>query len=458
MTIQILIPEFFVDFDARIHTGGIALRDGVIVDVGDHVLQMVGEKIYLRNQVVLPGFVNGHSHAFQRLLRGLVERKPKTPLKNNFFTWREKMYALAQSLSKDTLELVAQLTFLEMLEAGFTHVAEFHYLHHNNDDDPLALSLALARAASAQKINLTLLECAYQRNNFSQPLKPQQQRFAFQTARAFLAFVEEARVRVPNNFTRIGIALHSVRAVDEEWFLPIDDRARLYDMPVHIHVSEQRAEVDACITARGLSPIGLLHRHHLLSSRTTLVHATHLIGDDLALLEKSGVTICVCPSTEKNLGDGFAPIALLKQRGLAICIGTDQHVRFEPFDEARSLEEQERLRTEQRLVLNNEGEYLFEALLPALTTHGLKSLAHRLTNNSLIGVDANLVGISLPPEYAWHGPKAALDALFIAGNSSSTQTVFTKGHGVILQGQSQFRDKNYLIQEIAKFFRRINLA
>jgi formimidoylglutamate deiminase len=462
MATNILIPEFFIDFDGRIHTGGIAISQGKIIDAGDHVLNSPGTKVRFADQVLMPGFVNCHSHAFQRLLRGLVERKPKTPRKNNFFTWREKMYALAGNITRDSLNIIAQFAYLEMIEAGFTHVAEFHYLHHEMTsgqiDDPLALSRAMSTAAEDQKINLTLLECAYQRNNFNEALKPEQRRFAFKTVREYLAFLEEAHASIKNPFTRIGAAIHSVRAVDEEWFRPISDRADMYGMPLHIHVSEQRAEVDACVMARGMSPIALLHRHRALTPSTTLIHATHLISGDLELIADSGATICLCPSTEKNLGDGILPLLPLKSRGVPFTIGTDQHVRLDPFDELRCLEEQERLRVMQRLILNQEGEYLYETLLPCLTTHGMRSLERGFKGGSLIGLNANLVGIALPPEYQWHGPKAALDALFVSGNSKAVRTVFTNGHRVVDDGRSLFRDKEYLIKEIGKFFREINLA
>ncbi len=462
MAVSIFLPEFLVDFDGSVRTGGIAVADGKIVDIGDQVLELAGPKIRLPNQVIMPGFANCHSHAFQRLLRGLVERKPKALLKNNFFTWREKMYALAENISRDILGIIAQLTYLEMLEAGFTHVGEFHYLHHelgeNSFASALELSRAMIEAAQTQKINLTLLECAYQRNNFNEALRPEQQRFAFNQVRDYLAFLEEARVSLNGPFARIGVAIHSVRAVDEDWFAAIGDRARAHGLPLHIHVSEQRAEVDACLSARGMSPVALLHRYHLLAPSTTLVHATHLISQDMELITNGGSTICLCPSTEKNLGDGLLPLLPLKQRGVPFCIGTDQHVRIDPFEELRSLEEQERLRSMQRLLLNQEGQFLYEALLPCLTSNGLKSLDPHAQVDTIIGSDCNLVGIELPPEYQWHGPKAALDALIMAGNLSSVRTVITQGHIVVSDGRSLFSEKENLVKEICKFLRGINFS
>jgi cytosine/adenosine deaminase-related metal-dependent hydrolase len=221
-------------------------------------------------------------------------------------------------------------------------------------------------------------------------------------------------------------------------------------------VSEQRSEVTDALTHHQTSPIGLLHRHHLLAPHTTLVHAIHLIEGDTDLIANANALVCLCPSTEKNLGDGIIPLWELFLRSVRVCIGTDQHVRINSFAEARSLEELERLRLKQRLILNKEGDYLFQALLPSLISHGRASLDPRFDKASLIGQNADLVGISLPPEYQWHGPHAALEALMLAGNSSDIKTVITRGHMVLQEGQLIKDDEMYLIKEIEKFFRKIN--
>lgn len=456
MAEQILLPEFFVDFTGRIHSGGIAIKDTIIIDAGSHVTGNAPKHV-LKNQVVMPGFVNAHSHAFHRALRGLVERKPRDVTTHNFFSWRQLMYALACSLSADEIRIIAQFAYLEMLEAGFTHVGEFHYLHHSGTHDLGTMSRSMAQAAHDARINLVLLMCAYQRNSFTEPLKPEQARFGFATVDNFLAFLDENNQLLKNTHTPMGVAIHSVRAVDESWFQPIHEYARAHKMPLHIHASEQRAEVDACVAHRQCSPIALLNAHHLLAPTTTLVHATHLISDDVKLIQQHKPTICVCPSTEQNLGDGFIPLADVFHK-TSICVGTDQHVRLDPFQELRSLEELERLRTKRRLVLNREGEFLYEALLPCLTKNGLRSLYPQSAFTDLIGCDADLIAIELPPEYEWHGPQHALDALLVAADRSKITTVITKGEMVVKNGQLIDDEKKFLIQEIGKIFRRINLA
>ncbi len=459
MTKKILVPEFFVDYGGRIHQGVIIIDNHRITHVGDGDHQD-GDVISLKNQVVMPGFVNAHSHAFQRALRGLVERKPKGISEHNFFSWRNAMYGLAQKLSEHELQLIAELAYIEMLEAGFTHVGEFHYLHHSLNSrckNSWSMSQSLARAAKKVGINLMLLECAYARSNFSEPLRPEQERFAFSSVKDFLAHVTDAKTNLTADYAEVGLAIHSVRAVCESWFDDINQFRDAHRMPLHIHASEQQAEIIACMAHHQLSPLALLAKHELLTPATTVVHATHLISGDAQLIAHHRPNICICPSTEKNLGDGVVPLKEFFTT-TSICIGTDQHVRFDPFAEARSLEELERLRLMQRHVLNGEGEFLYESLLPCLNKNGMKSLYLNFAGDDLVGHEANLIAIELPPEYQWHGPKHALDALMIAGRPSSITTVLTKGEVVVQNGHTNSLDKVLLIKEIGKIFRSHNLS
>src|SRR5579871_1796386 len=280
----ILEPEFYVDFDGVPHSGSITISDSRVVGLGNN--ESIGRVIKLKNQVVMPGFVNAHSHVFQRLLRGAVEQRSNDQTQDDFWTWRQKMYACAQHISADVLRLVAELAYLEMLEAGFTHVGEFHYLHHEGDKDPLSMSRAIARAANKTRINLVLLECAYNRNNFSQPIAKEQARFAFGTVANFLDFVAKTSRELTSPMLRIGTAIHSVRAVPQEWFHPINEFVLAHSMPLHIHASEQVQENEACLRALGCSPIELLAKNHLLAPHTTLIHAIHLMDGDMGLLSK----------------------------------------------------------------------------------------------------------------------------------------------------------------------------
>lgn len=458
----VLKPEFFVDLDGTVKAGPITMRGDQIIAIGKSPDPNNAKEIRLANQVLMPGFVNCHSHAFQRALRGLVERGSKDGGQNDFWSWREKMYSIVEKMTKDDFELIARLTYLEMLEAGFTHVGEFHYLHHDVGGkpfkDPLTMSRAVAGAAEFTGINVCLLECAYNRRNFHEPLSKEQLRFGHHDVNDFLDFVEHAKNELERQNVRVGAAIHSVRAVPEAWFSHIGDFVTKWAMPLHVHASEQQQEVADCLTESLRSPIGLLNDNHLLTPQTTVIHATHLIGDDIQAICHNRPQVCICPSTEKNLGDGVIPLHALHSHHVKICIGTDQHVRLDPFSEARSLEEQERLRLFRRNVLTKHGGYLYQALLPCLTSAGLASLDPTLEVTSLLGKPANLIAIELPPEYLWHGPEVALDAIMLAHHPSKIVNVITNGRFVVQDGELLCREKSHLINELRTFFHKINCA
>lgn len=456
MATFVLEPEFFVDLDGTIKTGSIVIEGDSVTSFSDGPAHAT--KIMLRNQVVMPGFVNCHSHAFQRVLRGLVEKKSHA--QDDFWSWREKMYAIAQKVTHDDLENIAQLAFIEMLEAGFTNVAEFHYLHHESahspSPDPHAMSRAISQAAQRSGINVCLLETAYQRYDFSKPLAAEQRRFGFHEITDFLAFVAQAKAQLTSAYVDVGLAIHSVRAVFEESLLPLATFAEQNFMPLHVHASEQISEVTSCLKAHDRSPIALLNDARVLTPRTTLVHATHLIRNDLDIIAASGASVCICPSTEKNLGDGVVALCDLFDRNISVCIGSDQNVRLDPFSEARSLEEQERLRIRKRNVLTKPGEHLYQTLLPGLTLNGLKSINKPSSSKTMLSGPANLVSIELPLEYEWHGSEAALDAMMVSYNSSKIRTVITNGHFVVQDGVHKFHDKIRLVDEIKTFFKKLN--
>lgn len=451
MATLLLEPEFVLDMDSTIKQGPLLLEDGHVIGFG-WPKNPPDQHIKLPNQVVMPGFVNAHSHSFQRALRGLVE-KVEGP--DDFWSWREKMYKIANHLNLDDLALLAELCFLEMIEAGFTHVGEFHYLHHDVGGkpykDPLAVSKTIVKSAENAHINLCLLQTAYHRFNFGEDLKSSQMRFAHKNVDSFLALAKES-LSLKNSTTDLGLAIHSVRAVPKDWFFAINEFAINHRLPLHIHASEQLKEVNDCLNYCGASPIKLLAENHLLAHHTTLVHATHLIDGDQELINRLKPNLCICPSTEKNLGDGMIHLKEISPH-VSVCIGTDQHVRLDPFDEARSLEEQERLRLNKRAVLTRDGSHLYEALHKTLSFGGLKSL-YPFKTPSILG-SANLISIELPPEYSWHGPKAALDAIMLSYNPSKLMNVITNGHFVLQEKSLIGADKPYLIKNLKAFFKNI---
>jgi len=290
------------------------------------------DAIRMPGRLLLPGLVNAHSHAFQRAFRGHVQWRAAG--EDDFWSWRDRMYAVAGSLTPEGVEAVSALACLEMAEAGVTEVGEFHYLHHQPDGtayaDPDELARRVIAAARAVGIRIALLRVAYQRAGFDQPLRLDQRRFgdADPAAAVEAAFRLAAR---PEAGVRIGLAPHSVRAVSPDGLRALAGWTGV----VHAHVSEQPAENRACLAATGRSPLAVFADAGLVSERFSAVHLTHPMPGDLELLVAADAQIVVCPSTELDLGDGFLP---LEARSARLCLGTDSHARIDLFDEARALE------------------------------------------------------------------------------------------------------------------------
>lgn len=321
--------------------------------------------------VVVPAAANAHSHAFHRTLRGRTHHGG-----GDFWVWREQMYRSAAHLSPQRYEQLATAVFAEMVVAGFSSVAEFHYVHHQPDGTPYpqphAMELALARAATAAGIRLTLLDTLYLAGGIHAPLSAQQKRFGDADVHAWLDRLHDLRAEVAKAFdpamVAVGAALHSVRGVPETDLETAAHRLPA-QIPVHIHLSEQPAENQACLQAYGLTPTALLARHGLLSPRLSAVHATHLSEDDIALLGGSEVTVVMCPTTEADLADGIGPATALAKAGATIALGTDQHAVIDPWLEMRGLEHGERLSSGRR------GRFSPGQLLHAATAGATRSMA-----------------------------------------------------------------------------------
>ncbi|HEX7888948.1 MAG TPA: formimidoylglutamate deiminase [Ramlibacter sp.] len=301
----------------------------------------------------LPGLVNGHSHAFQRAIAGLTERSAQG--REDFWSWRDRMYAAALRITPEQLEAIATFLYAELLQAGYTHVCEFHYLHNDVDGkpyaDPLEMSLALVRAAQAAGIGLTLLPTLYMRSGFgAKGLREDQRRFA-STPASVLRIAEAVRKLAPADGTlTAGIALHSLRAVDPGALQEAAQAAHAAGMPVHIHISEQQQEVDDCLREHGQRPIEWLLQNAKLDARWNLVHATHASREEMDALQRTGASIVLCPSTEANLGDGVFDLPhWLALRG-AWSIGSDSHVTRRWTEELRLLEYSQRFALRQRNV------------------------------------------------------------------------------------------------------------
>jgi formimidoylglutamate deiminase len=306
----------------------------------------------------LPGFVNAHSHAFQRGMRGIVERVDPAHPHDDFWTWREEMYAAAGRLDPDSAHAVALLAYREMRAAGFVAVGEFHYVHHRPDGTPYepanAMSLATAAAADEAGIDQVLLMTAYERAGAGLPPTPGQRRFCDPDVATYLARVEALAGDRPAG--RVGLAPHSVRAVSRDWLTAIGRYAGSAGMVVHVHACEQRREIEECLAEHGRRPIELLADAGCLGPRTTIVHGTHASDGELDLLAQAGASVCLCPTTEANLGDGYLPALRLFERGIRVCIGTDSNTVIDPVVEVREVEAVARRTAERRNVLVPEGD------------------------------------------------------------------------------------------------------
>ena len=276
--------------------------------------------------LTLPGFVNAHSHAFQRALRGRSEG-------GDFWAWREAMLELASSLTPEQVRDQYVDVYREMRAAGYRAVGEFHYLGFEE-------AFAAADAAAEAGLEIVLLHVAYARGGID--------RFRQASVDEYLGQVDALRERG----LRVGLAPHSVRACPDAWLRELAAYAERERLPLHVHADEQQREIDECVAEHGIRPIELLHDCGCLGPRTTIVHATHADSHELDLVSASGARICLCPTTEANLGDGFAPVEQLCERGIGICIGSDSNVRIDPFEELRELEGIARRRTGRRNVVS----------------------------------------------------------------------------------------------------------
>jgi formimidoylglutamate deiminase len=338
----------------------------------------------LAGRVLLPGFVNAHSHAFQRAIRGRTELRSPAG-RDTFWTWREKMYHAATRLSDEALLATARLCYLEMALAGITHVGEFHYLHHRpdghrHDDDPNILAKVMIRAAQEVGLRITLLHAAYGRAGWNKPADPGQRRFLCAGTDAFLADFARLRADVGDRpAVRLGLAPHSLRAVTLAEFEQLNAYARAHRLPVHMHISEQRAENEACQGEHGATPVTLLARRDQLHAGLTAIHATHVTPAELAALGEAGVTVCACPTTERNLGDGILSVHDLLRHGVPLALGTDSQIQVAPLEDARQLEYHLRLAREERVVVDSgdgdgNPDRLALRLLRAATAGGARAL------------------------------------------------------------------------------------
>ncbi|HEX5888651.1 MAG TPA: formimidoylglutamate deiminase, partial [Pyrinomonadaceae bacterium] len=316
----------------------------------------VHDPIRLSKRALLPGLINAHSHAFQRVIRGRTERRSQHTT-DSFWTWREQMYAAANRLSPEDIYAASRMAFLEMALSGITAVGEFHYIHHAPDGsryaDPNLLEREVIRAARDVGVRIALLRVAYARAGYQREPNPQQVRFIEDSPERYLKSLEELLTapELKDGMAWAGVAPHSVRAVPLDYLKTIVAYANERGLVVHMHVAEQTAEVEACIEEYGRSPVALLDTEGLLSERFTAVHAIHVTPKAISALARAQANVCACPTTERNLGDGVVPVDAYFNAGVPVSLGTDSQTQIDLLEDARELEYHLRLHRTARNIL-----------------------------------------------------------------------------------------------------------
>lgn len=385
--------------------------------------------------VVLPGFANAHSHAFHRALRGRTHTGGGT-----FWTWREAMYTVAQRLTPDSYHALARAVYAEMALAGVTVVGEFHYLHHgpggDRYDDPNAMGEALRQAAADAGVRLTLLDACYLRGGLDpggyRPLEGVQRRFG---DAGVAAWAERFAEMAPDATTRVGAAIHSVRAVEARDLPAVVDGAR--GGVLHVHLSEQPAENGACLAVHGVTPTRLLADAGALGPASTAVHATHLTAADVTLLGGSRTAVCLCPTTERDLADGIGPARALADAGSPLCVGSDQHAVVDLLEETRGVEMHE------RLVSGRRGRFDPADLVATLTRSGHAAIGWPEAGRLAVGAPADLVALRLDSVRTVGSDP---EQVVMTATSADVDTVVVGGRTVVSQGSHRLGDVGQMLR------------
>jgi formimidoylglutamate deiminase len=384
----------------------------------------------------IPGFQNAHSHAFQYAMAGLAERHPAGTT-DDFWSWREEMYRCAMSLDPDQAEAVAAMLYSEMLRNGYTHVAEFHYLHHDKKGKPYEnlaeMGERMVAAAATAGIGITLIPVFYQKGGFGLDPQPRQKRFISTTVEEYLKLLDASASAISAYAdAKLGMSIHSLRAVEGlDLIRALDEGPK--SLPFHIHVAEQVKEVEDCQQYTGQRPMEWLFKHVEVSKRFHMVHCTHLSDAELSWLATSGANAVLCPSTEGNLGDGFFRMKEYCRLKGRWSIGTDSHIGLNPLEEFRMIDYRQRLLTHQRNTFDTDS----AAYMVAESVHSGRRAMGR-GDVSLVAMgqpfDAVVADAGAPLMQA-HPAQARLSAMVYSGDPSLWLGTMVKGAWKIRQGR-----------------------
>lgn len=439
-----------------IYVDGRFLSDRVIVcdDAGN--IEQIAESssfpnaVRLNNRALMPGMVNAHSHAFQRVIRGRTEHRSQNT-SDSFWTWREQMYATANRLEPEDIYDVSRMAFLEMALTGITAVGEFHYIHHTRDgsaySDPNLLAREVIRAAQDVGIRITLLRVAYARAGFETEANPLQARFIEESAQTYLKHLEQllGAPELKNGTAWIGVAPHSIRAVPLDYLKTIVTFANERTLPVHMHVAEQPAEVKACIEEYGRSPVALLETEGLLSKRFTAVHAIHVTPKAIGAMARAGSFVCACPTTERNLGDGVVPVDAYFDAGVRVSLGSDSQIQIDLLEDARELEYHLRLQQTARNVLapreDTSSSALARRLFDCATINGAASIGFN-GGQFETGAPADFFTVDLDdPSIAGSSPDDLLANIVFSLSRTAVRDVVVAGKQIVENGKHFDQEK-----------------
>jgi formimidoylglutamate deiminase len=434
------LPDLLVA-GGRVHQGAArSVSDGAVVAVGEPAPGFA--RVRLPGRALLPGLVSAHGHSFQRAIRGRVQVRHAG--RADFWSWREAMYRAAARLDPEDVYAVARMAFHEAARAGITAVGEFHYLSRDPEghryDDPDLLAREVIRAAREVGLRIVLLRTGYARGGAGVAAAPEQLRFVDGSPEEVLeSALRLARITDRDPAVTVGLAPHSVRACPAEWIGTLAAEACLRGWPLHVHVAEQPAEVAQCRAEHGLTPVELLEGLCALGPGTTAVHAIHLTRADVEALGRSGTTVCACPTTERDLGDGVVPADELLRAGAGLALGTDSNVQVDLLEEARALEGNLRLvRGERGLLAPGGGEGRVDSLAARLygfaSAGGMRSLA--LPGGTLApGEPADFVALDLgDPSIAGASAADLLPTVLFSAARTALKDVVVAGEPVLLDG------------------------